>query len=637
MGHLPGRGAQKRILTKRKLFRSLTSNCPKAFHQFLRGGKLQKRRNRCPLRNQEGENTSNRGMNIQKDDQVPSLFNNNSTKQTMDPLTSPCSKNTPEQGSTLITAVILIFMASVIVAGMLLLTNTHLDQSQRSIHKTESENAADAAASVALGQLENELLYGNYTPGTIGNPDPVIITNAQDESITYLDQQNSGLTTMAYSADAAVDNAEFTAPELGTYRGMKYQINVWEWDDEERIGAIDVDDNRNGTVDEGGGSSDFNEFDVPAVSTNAARRFTIDVTATISNYATTMRMFVKTFREPDDKMGIYSKGNLKLQDGLFDSYDGSKGSYGGSNVGSNIGTTAEAEYELQDGTTVKGDARWGTKNFPNNENNYKVTGTEEKLEKNRDFTQMVIEQDPGSGTSTKTVDGSEIIDQDYTGVSLMQGSEATIPDGTDVTIGDRDWTSNGKNHTINIGENSTVAFESNWEVGPQSEVNIDGGDTRSEATTILVQDSLTSGNHVNWNLSGYVEFKVINELDIGSGTTINTPQTMAEKTMISVGGKWKDSSGFVHAESGGTVNFQPNGNFTGYIYAPAASKFTVKPNGDFFGAVVGNDITMKPNMKFHYDKSLGDNCKTIGIHCKRIPKVMTKNIISQTAGPQKGF
>jgi len=254
--------------------------------------------------------------------------------------------------------------------------------------------------------------------------------------------------------------------------------------------------------------------------------------------------------------GVFAKGSIGLSENVtIDSYDSSKGNYGGSNVKSNgdLGTnsTSDEAIELSNNVTVKGDVSTGSGGTVDSGENVTVTGSTTH-DNNIDVPSVSVPSSLSSLTS---------------GGALSVAKKDT----TTLSAGSYKYTS------ITLGEKSTLSIT--------GAVNLYLTSTSS---------ALTSTNNGTISIAS------------GASLTVYVNGVVAFDNNVTINNSSKTPSNFVlystYSGSNG-VTVENNGGMYGVVYAPDTD-VSISNNGIVYGAVIGKTIEASNNAYVHYDEKV---------------------------------
>jgi len=275
---------------------------------------------------------------------------------------------------------------------------------------------------------------------------------------------------------------------------------------------------------------------------------------TVSSTNKTVLMLVKPQYDSKFKFGAFAKNKI-LFSGNFtavDSYDSSKGAYGGANIGTDgdIGVNSIAAEALDIGNgDVYGDAFIGP------------TGNVSTVIK----TQAGAVLTGIKGVLPSPVSLPDVTIPDFSGPNIS--SSTTLSPGN---FGELDL-SGTKTVTLNAGSSNPGKFYF-------KSVELTG---TSQITTI-----------------GNVEIYILEDLKAeGNGIVNSTGDT----SKLTVYVEKHDENGDGIADN--VVKLAGNGGFYGGVYAPDVPA-TVTGNGDIFGSIVGSTIDFAGQGKLHFDTKM---------------------------------
>lgn len=568
------------------------------------------------------------------------------------PYSQPSRTHRRERGTVLIVTVIVVF----VVAGMGLVMMT---QSQNNVQRFRQEQrqaqakfVAESAISMGIKKLNNDLLPANKSVGSLSgsirtihsgddNHSPIIVeqgpTQRGHPEQDGIDNDSDGTRDEPNEDNPLVDPSDDDVESDGRYLGGIYLVEMQEWVTSShgtKDGAKDMNDDWND--DDGDGDHTDNETgEVNAFSNDSSRKFTIRAVGAYGNYTVEMRALTNSTQTTADKYGIYSNGPVELQGKTtLDSYDSSTGNYGGGNVNDEGNVGSEGELTVKPNVTVNGSVKeWdGGGADGNPEVKGTVTGEIGTLDNDQDFDLWTLNQDYETPLNADIITSDTTLSNaEYKTLEINSGVTVTLKggknqehyfgnfeaqDGRNVSPDDGLLNSG----TLEIGSQSTVYIEEDWM--PSDEDVIIHGPTSvdKQPTRIYVADDFTIDNKADVSIDGRVEIYVVDELysDPKSKIQMAGGHDKATDLSVNVGGTWDDSTN--PSSSDGNVNLQPKTDFKGIINAPEAD-VVAKPNFDFFGAIIGEDVTLKPGGAYHYDERSSKICDVLdGVNCNWIIK-----------------
>lgn len=250
--------------------------------------------------------------------------------------------------------------------------------------------------------------------------------------------------------------------------------------------------------------------------------------------------------------GVVTSGKIALTgSSQIDSYDSSKGAYGGSNVGSDatIVTTSTSNgiISLVDNCKLKGDAIVGKGGNPN--------------------TAISVEQ-PGNITGTKTALTDNLI---WPGVMALPGGFGAKADSK----------SYGGNSKTTISSNLWV---DDFTVANAAEITIQGNVSLRVDKSFAIKNNAEIKLDTNATLTVYVGEKI----EFTNAGRLNTNTNNPSRVII-----YGRGSGYEHAISNNT-------RVHAIIDCPT-SKIKIENSAELFGAYLGTQLTMSGDASFHMD------------------------------------
>lgn len=312
--------------------------------------------------------------------------------------------------------------------------------------------------------------------------------------------------------DGQVDEA---GEGTSTYTGAAYRMRVVEWntDPTNKIGAPNLDDDNDGDVDEAG--------EVNEVSTKDERKFTVHVTATCGNYATSITALIRSVKSSASPRGVYAENELKLEsNSMIDSYDSSNGSYSTppgkkySNKDGNIATSGS--LILESNADVVGDATYG--GSVSIDPNARVHGQLSKSNNVQDVEQVDFparESLPIKTSTNNTIEvkGTMVFDEDTnlgrTGLKIMKNATVIVEEGVSLNVS-----------SIDTEQKSTFIVRDN-KPGTKSstEITVTGDWYVDQNGTIKMEK-----NTMKKDKTDHTTIRVSNDWDLKQGATLNRRQ-----------------------------------------------------------------------------------------------------------------
>jgi hypothetical protein len=251
------------------------------------------------------------------------------------------------------------------------------------------------------------------------------------------------------------------------------------------------------------------------------------------------------FSRTQENLGVFGATGVSLAGGYVDSYDSSKGAYGGvhgSNVSVGTNSTANGAINLSGGATIYGDALVGPGGDPadviTTSGGAVIYGSKTALPSLKDMTPMSA---PGGGTPASFKSGT----------TLMSGTYRVS--------------------SINLSGNGIGTINGNVTLYVTGNLNLSGG----AQIAILPGGSLIVYLDGNLHVSGG---GIVNQtLDTHRLTIYGTPTCT-------------------------TASYSGSSAFYGVMYAPAAS--TTISGASIYGSVIGRSVNISGGAAIHYDESL---------------------------------
>ncbi len=237
---------------------------------------------------------------------------------------------------------------------------------------------------------------------------------------------------------------------------------------------------------------------------------------------------------------------------LADSYDSSMGPYSSLTAGSNADVGSNEELTIQGSALVKGNVLIGPAGTISGNDPSHVTG-----------------ETFYSGVTTEKVVYPPQAYLDYLNGLPLQ-SDISLASNDLLTIPSGDF----KYNKIAVKSSAHLTISANSNIYVVEDFSVSGGDA-----TVFTE------NGVNIYLGGNASF---------AGVGLVNPSGIPNNLHI------------YGVNGATTLNFSGQSNFYGSIYAPYAD-IGLSGGADFFGAVVGDDVSLSGNFKFHYDEFLSQN------------------------------
>lgn len=280
-------------------------------------------------------------------------------------------------------------------------------------------------------------------------------------------------------------------------------------------------------------------------------------------------------RMPFSTWAMFSKGELNANGNVeTDAFDSRKGLYGGTNVdklGGHVGSNSNARL---DGNVIVG-------------GNLDITN------------QRPMPGEPG--------------------YNEYQSSPPTNAEGASNVKIRGELNTNGGSagfDSSNVGNDrpptdTTPAIETNLEAAPKTfppaptapadsidkgAVNLNG----NEVMTLGPGNYIFKSLHINGNAKLVTSGGPVNIYVQGSST--GTPIHINGNGIANTG---RPTNVRMFYNGSGNVHINGNAGFKGLVYAPN-SYVHINGNADYYGAIVGNEMDVNGNVKFHYDKAFGD-------------------------------
>jgi len=259
--------------------------------------------------------------------------------------------------------------------------------------------------------------------------------------------------------------------------------------------------------------------------------------------------------------GLFGDEGLNIVGSAFiDSYDSRDGAYGGDNVGEKGHSGTNATYQgcigLRNNATIQGSAFVGPAVDPENvivlQNNSEIAGVQESL--------------------------------------LEEKSLPSVPPPEGLPFqGDYILPASSEDAILSSGEYSSFWLKSNTTVTILADV-----------TLYVIGDFIMDSNS---------ELVIIN----GASLNLYLGGTFIQHSNSSINNLTMDPTQlFIYGTDSfnGEMDWSSNSSFYGAVYVPSA-EIEFSSNADFYGSIIGKEIELFSNARFHYDLALGD-VDTIG-------------------------